>query len=67
MFVPTRRKRKSQHTVEPTDEDTAIRGPTSALTTFLKAEGIDANAIRDKYDMYKSTKNLHDVTEVEDL
>lgn len=67
MFVPTRRKRKSQHTVEPTDEDTAIRGPTSALTTFLKAEGIDANAIRDKYDMYKSTKNLDDVTEVEDL
>lgn len=67
MFVPTRRKRKTQHTTEPTGEDEAIRGPTSALTTFLKAEGIDANAIRDKYDMYKSTKNLEDATEVEDL
>ncbi|KAL6935357.1 uncharacterized protein HGUI_03061 [Hanseniaspora guilliermondii] len=67
MFVPTRRKRKSQHSVEQAEEGEAIRGPTSALTTFLKAEGIDANAIREKYDMYKSSKNLDDETEVGDL
>ncbi|XBW38309.1 hypothetical protein QEN19_003898 [Hanseniaspora menglaensis] len=56
MFVPTRRKRKLKH-IENTEgdleEDTTIKGPTSALTTFLKAEGIDANAIREKYDRYK--------------
>ena len=55
MFVPTRRKRKSKN-IEggiDGDEDLTIKGPTSALTTFLKAEGIDANAIREKYDRYK--------------
>lgn len=67
MFVPTRRKRKSQHLAEQAEDGEAIRGPTSALTTFLRAEGIDANAIRDKYDMYKSSKNLEDDTEVDDL
>lgn len=55
MFVPTRRKRKSKNAeAEGVDvEDSTIKGPTSALTTFLKAEGIDANAIREKYDRYK--------------
>ena len=55
MFVPTRRKRKSKNIEGEVDgdEDLTIKGPTSALTTFLKAEGIDANAIREKYDRYK--------------
>ena len=51
MYRPLRKRSKKNGAETPStgEADTGVKGPNSALTAFLKEQGINANTIRDKW------------------